>query len=571
LTGIISRRALGFGVFLSAACLAYFYALDRVIFSSAGFSPIFRYLLKPDSRTAWIAAVICLFAMLWNRPASILRLVEFLAERAAWVALMCVVFFAIAAITLYHAYPLAMDEYAAVFQAKIFATGHLSGWLPPAYVDWMVVRGFNGEFLLASRDTGRVIEVYWPGFAALLAPFEFLRVPWVCNALLAGLALLLIHRITEKVTGDKRAAGWALLFAFASGAFVADAISYYSMQAHLTANLLFASLLLQPSRFRALGAGLIGSLALILHNPVPHALFAIPWLLAAAVDRKQRRHLSALLLGYLPGMVLGLSWLLFRLRVGSPAHGLTTLSAVAAGVFTWPTGEVLNMRAACFAKMWIWAVPCLFVFAVAGFIRHRENPGVRLLACSALLTFAGYFFVAFDQGHGWGYRYFHSAWGVIPILAACAMTDRSAADLRLVSFAGAAAVLNLMVVIPFQMYQIDAMISSHLAQLGPPLRPGNNVYFIHPRGGFYVADMVQIDPLLRDPDLLLVSRGAELDAKMIHENWPDAVKIGSHSAYDQWYLGPLDRREAMPGSQNTMRFVLRANPRESIPPSAADR
>jgi hypothetical protein len=239
---------------------------------------------------------------------------------------------------------------------------------------------------------------------------------------------------------------------------------------------------------------------------------------------------------------------------------MTALSGIAAGVFTLPNVEVLNMRAACIAKMWVWAVPCLFVFAAAGFIRHREDSSVRLLACSAVLTLAGYFFVAFDQGHGWGYRYFHSAWGVIPILAACAMTGRPESNLRLVAFAGAAAVLNLAIVIPLQLYQMESTIASHLAQLGPPLRPGNNVYFIHPRGGFYVADMVQIDPLLRDPDLLLVSRGAELDAKMIQENWPDAVKIGSGPRYDQWYLGPVDRRQAIPGEQNTTRFVLRADP-----------
>jgi len=557
---ITSRRAVDFGVILSAACVAYFYALDRLAFSSAGFSSIFRFLLHLDARAAWIAAAVCLLAMLWNRPAPLLRMVDFLGERAAWVIPTCVILFAIAAITVYHNYPLAMDEYAAVFQAKIFASGHLSGQLPPGYVDWMVVRGFNGEFLLASHDTGRVVEVYWPGFAALLAPFEFLQAPWLCNALLAGLALVLIHRITLEITRDKRAAGWALLFAIASGAFIADTISFYSMQAHLTANLLFAALLMHPSPARALGAGLIGSLALILHNPVPHTLFAIPWLLAIALDRSRWRHLPPLFLGYLPGMAMGLGWLLFRLQTGSPAHGLITLSSIAAGVFTWPNAGVLNMRAACFAKMWVWGVPCLFVFAAAGYVRHRENPVVRLLAWSAVLTFTGYFFVAFDQGHGWGYRYFHSAWGVVPILAACAMTERSEANLRLVSFAGAAAVLNLLVVIPFQMFQIEATISSHLAQLPPPRRPGNNVYFIHPRGGFYVADMVQVDPLLRDPDLLLVSRGAELDAKMIHENWPDAIKIGSGPPYDQWYLGPVDQRQKMPGAQNTGRFMLRADP-----------
>ena len=62
-------------------------------------------------------------------------------------------------------------------------------------------------------------------------------------------AISLIYWITQEITGDRRAAGWALLFTVASGGFVANAISYYSMQAHLTANLLFVALLLKPTRY----------------------------------------------------------------------------------------------------------------------------------------------------------------------------------------------------------------------------------------------------------------------------------------------------------------------------------
>jgi hypothetical protein len=223
---------------------------------------------------------------------------------------------------------------------------------------------------------------------------------------------------------------------------------------------------------------------------------------------------------------------------------------------------VLNARAASIVKLWVWAVPCLFAFAVLGALRHRENRIVRLLAVSAALTFVGYLFVTFDQGHGWGYRYFHSAWGVIPILAGCAMTERLDANPKLVSFAGACAILTLVIIVPLQLSEIRQFISQHLAQLPSPRRPGNNVYFIHPRAGFYVADLVQIDPLLRDPDLLLVSRGADLDARMIHENWPDAIKIGSGPAYDQWYLGLVDQRRAVPG-KNYQRFELLT---EALPP-----
>jgi hypothetical protein len=123
---------------------------------------------------------------------------------------------------------------------------------------------------------------------------------------------------------------------------------------------------------------------------------------------------------------------------------------------------------------------------------------------------------------------------------------------------------------PFQMHQISEIISQHLAQLPMPKRPGNNVYFIHPQGGFYVADMVQIDPLLRDPDLSLVSHGSELDARLIRRNWPSALQIASGRAADQWYLGPQDQRVPIFGNADQKHFVLRPAGGATLP-SAADR
>jgi hypothetical protein len=553
LSRFTERRARVAGVVLCALCVAYFYLLDRLLFSTSHFSPIFRALLKFDLQTAWLALAISLLAMAWNRPAPILQCVDFLGRHPIGLALAAVALVGVGSLTVYHAYPLSMDEYAAVFQAKIFASGHVAAQLPPDLVDWLVVRGFNGSFLMASPQIGRAIGVYWPGFALLLAPFEFLDVPWLCNALLSGLSIFLIYWITKDMTGDRRAGGWAMLFALASGAFVADGISYYSMQAHLTANLAYVALLIQPSGYRAFGAGLVGSLALILHNPVPHVLFCIPWIAAMLMQHERRRYLLPLIIGYVPGVAIGLSWLLLRSEIGMGGVGM---QGVASGIFVWPDAALLNIRVAALVKMVVWAMPCLFALALLGYVRLAADSRVRLLASSAILTFVGYLFVRFDQGHGWGYRYFHSAWGVVPILAGCAMTDRVQANSRLISFVGATAILSLVLIVPFQMSQIDRFISEHLAQLGPTKRPGNNVYFIHPQGGFYLADMIQFDPWLRTQDLLLVSHGRELDAQFLRQNWPDAVQVSSSPATDQWYLGLTDQRAPIPGRPKERQFVI---------------
>jgi hypothetical protein len=564
-----ARRVILAGIALSASCVAYFCLLDHALFSSAHFSPIFRFLLTTgDQRAAWLGLIICVLAAAWNQSALILRCVDFLGRNPLLSALAGAALCAFGALVAYQNHPLSMDEYAAVFQSKIFASGAVFAQLPRDLVDWLVVRGFNGEFLIASQDTGRALAQYWPGFAVLLSPFQFLGIPWACNAALSGTAILLIFWITKEITGNRRAAGWAMLFTLASSAFLAEGMSFYSMQAHLCANLLFVALLIRPSKYRAFGAGLVGSLALILHNPYPHVLFALPWIMAMAMQRDRRSNLLPLLLGYLPGAVIGLGWLMLRSDIGVGVSDTTVLRGAAAGIFVWPDAVVMNMRAAALAKMWVWAPPCLFIFALLGAWHLRENRIVRLLAQSAALTFAGYFFVRFDQGHGWGYRYFHSAWGVIPILAGIAMTATPEQRPRLAAFAGASAILSLLIIVPFQLNQIHEFISRQLAQLPAPRRPGNNVYFIHPRGGFYVADLVQFDPKLRDRDLKLVSRGAILDAELIQRNWPAAVKIAATPAADQWYLGEQDQRAPAPGAADQRRWIFMQIP---SPPSAAGR
>jgi hypothetical protein len=542
---------------LCASSVAYFYLLDRILFSSAHFSAIFRVLLMAyDAKAAWLALALCVLATLWKRPSPILRFVDFIGRHPLGTALGSSAVLGIGTIVVYHNYPLSMDEYAAVFQSRTFASGSVVAHLPRELVDWLVVRGFNGSFLIASTETGRTIEAYWPGFALLLAPFQFLHVPWLCNASLSGLSIYLIHWITRQITDDRNAAAWAMLFTLASGAFIAEGISYYSMQAHLAMNLLYVALLVKPSRHRALAAGFVGSIALNLHNPIPHALFAIPWISAMATQNEWRRQLLPLILGYLPGVAVGLLWLGLRTDIGLSAHGLVAVDEIAAGTFAWPNATLLNVRAAAVVKMSIWAMPSVFLFALLGGLRFRRDSRARLLIWSAILTFAAYLFVKFDQGHGWGYRYFHSAWGVVPILAGCAMTDRSPENRRLTSFAGATAILSLLIMVPFQLSQIERFISAHLALVPAPKRPGNNIYFIHPLGGFYLADMVQFDPLLRSDDLLLVSHGADLDAKLVRSNWPSAVKVSSGPASDEWYLGAADQRQPIPGREKERQFVI---------------
>src|SRR5258706_7478420 len=368
---LAERTVVVLGFLLTAFTLAYFYAVDKHYFSTNLMTPIFRYLLMADdAKTAWLTLGVSFLASVWKNPLPMLRVVDFIGSHGATVAIAGVALFGLGAVFIYHNDAFCMDEYAAVFQAKIFAAGRLTAQLPPSVGDWLIPPGFNGAFLVGSRTTGVAMEAYWPGLSLILASFDLIGIPWLCNATLSGFAIFLVHRITLEITDDRRAAGWAVLFTVASGAFAAYAMSYYSMQAHLTANLLFVWLLLRPTPYRAFAAGAVGSLALVLHNPFPHTLFALPWIIAIARSKGQRRSFFALILGYLPLTILiGAGWLYLRELVTSGNSGFDVIGNDINAVFSLPTKAMIDIRVASIVKMWIWAVPCLLLFAVLGRLR----------------------------------------------------------------------------------------------------------------------------------------------------------------------------------------------------------
>src|SRR5690606_23747598 len=118
---------------------------------------------------------------------------------AAWVTQnpgrTCVAaFFVLAACSrlAYLAFPLSMDEYAPLLQARIFAEGEIAATYPRELLDRMVLPGFQGAFLLVNHETGQAVSGYWPGLALLLTPFAALGLDWCLNPLLAALGLLLI-------------------------------------------------------------------------------------------------------------------------------------------------------------------------------------------------------------------------------------------------------------------------------------------------------------------------------------------------------------------------------------------
>jgi hypothetical protein len=504
--------------------------------------PMFERLFAYDDHVAAGASLALLALVALVRPLRAVgaRWAHVLGARPGAVALLTFVLLALAARFVYHAHPLAMDESVPLAQAYAFAHGHLSWVLPADLLAQLVPEGFRGSFLAVDPGTGRMASLYWPGFAALLAPWALVGVPWLLNPLLTALTLMLLHRLALRLFADADVAGWVLLLTLASPAVIANGISFYSMPAHLAANLLYALLLTDPRPRRALLAGLVGGLALTLHNPVPHLLFALPWGVWLVLSRARWPALAMLIVGYLPGLAVTALWPQFANHFAplTPAAAsgdfASIVHAKVAQVLALPSYGTVLFRLTGTWKLWLWSAPGLMLLAAAGLRRARGPLG--LLALSAALTYFGYWFVPVDQGHGWGYRYFHSAWGVLPLLAVAGFSGFSGEATRAWrDWVGGFAAASLVAANVLRLWQVEANVSEHLAQRIPEPETGHAVRLIAGQDGLYTWDLVQNVPG-RDRTLTLFSLGDEADRALMRRRFPGATPLVVDARGSLWRI-----------------------------------
>ncbi len=539
---------------LTAACVFWIQHL-RFAGDMGPLAPIFYVLFTFfDYGAAMLMLGILLVALFVPAHDRWRNLLRWLGAHPMWSAAAMAVVGSLGTLYVYHDHPLSMDEYAALFQSQVFATGHLAGKMPVDLLNLLIPADFQNFFLNVSKSSGEVSSSYWPSFALLLTPFTWLGIPWACNPVLSGVTLLVLNRLALRLFGSVEAAGFVTLFTLASPVFFADGISYYSMTAHLLANSLFTLLVLQPTPRRLVIAGIVGSLALTLHNPVPHMLFALPWFVWLTMQPRPIAKLSILWAAYLPlSILLGVGWFVHSGSLASSGAAVTGSAGSFQGVanaFAWPTMNLYYARLVGVAKILLWAAPGMIALAFAGAWRVRHDARFMTLLASALLTFIGYLFVWADQGHGWGFRYFHSAWLVLPLFAAAflykprdAAADFSSsveeptvsADVR--TYAVACALLGLVAGTGLRASQIDEFISDHLSQL--PQYAGTEGRVVIVSGvGFYPYDLVQNDPFLRKSEVRMVDLGPEENSAAIQRHFPGYHVVYRDSHGEVWSPAP---------------------------------
>ena len=149
------------------------------------------------------------------------------------------------------------------------------------------------------------------------------------------------------------------------------------------------------------------------------------------------------------------------------------------------------------------ATPLLVALGACRIFRAR--PIVQDAAISCLLTFGFYYFFRLDQGHGWGYRYFHGTLSCFIIVAVAGWEELVAWRGRRTAwnFLQAGVLASLLLGLPLRCYQAESFIRPFARASEAIHSIPAEVVGIDPHAAWYSADLIRNDPFLEDRPVMV--------------------------------------------------------------------
>ena len=324
-------------------------------------------------------------------------------------------------------YILEVDEYMLSVQADIFVDGAMAAQMPPGLEH--IARAAHPYMANHDAESGVWSVFYLPVFALLLAMGDILVSEAVVNPILAAVSVYMVWSIARNLwPDDNYAAPIAALLLFSSPQFLFPASTGFALTAHLAFNLIWLRLILSANKKHLVLAAVVGFLAVGLHRPHIHLLFAFPFVAAWMFGWQRRGVVTAFAFGavYSVALYVWVGWADWSIALATgdwsafPLNPLefkaleryADLSEFSHGRFEeayryWIMGHNLLRLSA-------WLNPAVLCLFVLGFILWRHLSWTeRLIIFSALSSILPYTYLMSNPSIGWGYRFSIPALGVI--------------------------------------------------------------------------------------------------------------------------------------------------------------
>ena len=316
-------------------------------------------------------------------------------------------------------FPLSIDERMVVFDMAVFDRGRLAAPLAPEWRSYVNAL-FSAPLLSPNMPTG-VVSSYLPMNALLRLGFSKLANPALFDPLLAVAGGAALWDIAKRTFGKDDPACWVVLLVYAlSAQMLANAMTVYSMTAHMALNIIWLAAFLRGGRMGHSAAILIGFVATGLHQLAFHPFFVAPFLLW----RLHQGHWKVVVTYAVAYAAIILWWAGYpTFAAHEVASGLanppeTSLMSRIATAFAERRGDTLLTTILNVLRFLAWqnlALLPLLIAAGTVVIKDRGLPAVLMLGIGLWMAFIT--IVIPFQGLGWGYRYLHPYLGSFALLA----------------------------------------------------------------------------------------------------------------------------------------------------------
>lgn len=375
-------------------------------------------------------------------------------------------------------YDLSRDEQMASFDAAVFSSGHFFQPLPLLWRDH--ADALNTLFMYPAEHRAGWISTYLPMNAALRAVASLLGDPALAGPVMVLAGALALWACARRIwPEDRETAAVASLLYLGSGQVLFAGMTSYAMPAHLALNLIWLWLYLNRRWWSDAMAVAIGFVAMGLHQPIVHPMFAGPLLYLTLRERNWQRA-GFFALGY---ALAGAFWLwwpswVWHLVQASPAaprpDGVDFLSRLIMVLSESDYAKALPLMTLNLLRFFAWQHVLLLPLLVLGLNAMRSDPLARSLAAGLFLTASVMIIILPDQGHGFGYRYFHGLIGNAILIAAYGWKRLTEAQAVWRGILLMATTLGLLIILPMQSWmayhqyapyaRLDARIGASSAQ-----------------------------------------------------------------------------------------------------------
>lgn len=354
---------------------------------------------------------------------------------------------------------LSRDEQMASFDAQIFAQGQL---VAPMTGVWRHhADALNTMFMYPSSETAGWISAYLPLNALLRALFGLIGDAALTGPAMLALGAAALWGCARRLwPADREAAIVALLLYLGSGQILFNGMTAYAMPAHLALNLCWLWLFLRRTRWADLGALAVGFVAVGLHQPIMHPMFAAPILFLLLLERDWRRaafyFAGYAAIGAFWAWWPNAMWALVEASSTAPKEqGVDYVSRLVAMILQGDGLRLANM-VSNILRFFAWQHLLLLPLLPLGLLVARRDRLAGALTAGILLTTMIMLIVLPYQGHGFGYRYLHGLIGNLILLAVYGWMTLGEARSQWRSLLLRTTAAGLLVILPLQAWMAHA-------------------------------------------------------------------------------------------------------------------